>query len=294
MAVLALLLSVVASLVVLAAIFLPLERAFPARPGLAVRRAGWRTDLAFLLGQYLGWNALVLVAVGALARAASAAEPGPVRAAFAACPAPVQAVLAVLASDLAVYLAHRLQHRVPFLWRFHAVHHSAPVLDALAAHREHPLDTLWTLTAINLPPALLGAPMHALAGLAAARGLWAIFLHAHVDVRLGPVQWLVGSPALHRWHHAPVRDPGNYANLSPLLDLLFGTYRAPPGLPPRVGVSEPWPDGYLRMLAHPFRRRRRAPAAASPGPRGPCPVTPRTDAGGGRRASPSGSPTRPA
>ena len=52
-------------------------------------------------------------------------------------------------SDLCVYWGHRLQHRVDFLWRFHAIHHSAEHLDWLAAHREHPLDTVYTATMIT-------------------------------------------------------------------------------------------------------------------------------------------------
>src|SRR5262245_8646570 len=138
-----------ASLLFVAAVFAPLERAFPARPGQPFFRPAFRTDLAFFLGQYLVWNGLVLSLFAPLSRALAAAEPEGFRAAFAAQPFWLQAVEVVLASDLLVYWGHRVQHRVPFLWRFHAVHHAAERLDWLAAHREHPVDSVYTLTLVN-------------------------------------------------------------------------------------------------------------------------------------------------
>src|SRR5262245_2416101 len=125
MTVLALLLATGASLLLIAAVFVPLERAFPAQPGQRFFRPAWLTDLAFFLGQYLLWNGLVLAALAPLAKALAAASPHGIRAAVAAQPWWLQAVEVVLLSDLCVYWGHRLQHRVGFLWRFHAVHHSA-------------------------------------------------------------------------------------------------------------------------------------------------------------------------
>jgi sterol desaturase/sphingolipid hydroxylase (fatty acid hydroxylase superfamily) len=60
--------------------------------------------------------------------------------------------------DFLIYWAHRLQHAVLLLWRFHSIHHSAEHLDWLAAHREHPLDTVYTMGVINLPAFVLGTP----------------------------------------------------------------------------------------------------------------------------------------
>ena len=88
------------------------------------------------------------------------------------------------------------------------------------------------------------------------RGLWALFIHSNVRVSLGPLRMLVGSPELHHWHHARDRFHGNYANLSPLMDLLFGTYRCPPEEPEALGLAEPFPRGYLAQLLHAFRRPR--------------------------------------
>lgn len=90
--------------------------------------------------------------------------------------------------------------------------------DWLAAHREHSLDTVYTMGLINLPAFLLGFPLETLAGLAAFRGIWAIYIHSNVLLPIGPLRWFIGAPELHHWHHDRTRDAGNYANISPLMD----------------------------------------------------------------------------
>ena len=244
-----------ASFLVLFAIFRPLEQAFPAKPAQGFFRPHWTTDLAFLLGQYLLFNGAVLWVLGKLAPAIHAATPDAVRAWVGSLSGWVQFVLVVLLGDFLIYWGHRLQHRVDFLWRFHCVHHSAEHLDWLAAHREHPVDSLYTILLVNLPVFALGFPVESLAYFAAFRGLWAIFIHANVRLPIGPLRLLVGAPELHHWHHDRDRDAGNYANVSPLMDLLFGTYHCPDHEPQRVGVNEAVPAGYIGQMLYPFRRR---------------------------------------
>lgn len=169
----------------------------------------------------------------------------------------IQCVEVVILSDLCIYWAHRIQHKVPFLWRFHSIHHSAEHLDWLAAHREHPLDTIYTIFVINLPALLLGFPLEIMAGFIAFRGLWAIYIHSNVRLPIGPLRVLIGAPELHHWHHDKNRDFGNYANLSPLMDLIFGTYRCPDHEPESFGVSEPMPKTYWGQLWHPFQKKKR-------------------------------------
>jgi sterol desaturase/sphingolipid hydroxylase (fatty acid hydroxylase superfamily) len=206
-----------------------------------------------LLGQYLVWNAVILWVLLHVGHWVELTVPSTFRAAVAAQPFWLQAVEVVLLSDFFIYWGHRLQHRMPFLWRFHSVHHSAEHLDWLAAHREHPLDTVYTTSLINLPIFLLGFPVATLAGLIAFRGLWAIYIHSNVRLPTGPLRVLLGAPELHHWHHDRDRDAGNYANISPIMDKLFGTYRCPDHEPEAFGISEPIPRSYLGQMLHPFR-----------------------------------------
>lgn len=248
------LLAAAASFFFLALVFRPLEWAFPARKGQRFFRPEWVTDAAFFLGGYFLWGGLVLEALGSLSVWAQWVTPTGFRGAVAAQPWWAQAFEVIVLSDFCVYWGHRLQHRMPLLWRFHSIHHSAEHLDWLAAHREHPVDSIYTMALINLPAFVLGFPLQTLAGLVAFRGIWAIYIHSNVRLPLGPLRMLIGAPELHHWHHDCARDAGNYANISPLMDILFGTYRCPNHEPERFGVKEPIPRSYLGQLLYPFTR----------------------------------------
>lgn len=245
------------SLLLLFAVFRPLELAFPAKPGQRFFRPHFLTDLAYLLGQYLFFNAAVYWLLLKFQPFLQAAVPDRFRHAIAGLHPVLQILIVVILGDVLIYWGHRIQHRVGFLWRFHAIHHSAEHLDWLAAHREHPLDSVYTILIVNLPIFALGFSIPALASFAAFRGLWAIFIHSNVRLPLPFLRVLLGSPELHHWHHDRDRDAGNYANLSPLMDKLFGTYRCPPHEPEAFGLKVPMPQSYWSQMLWPFRRARR-------------------------------------
>jgi sterol desaturase/sphingolipid hydroxylase (fatty acid hydroxylase superfamily) len=251
------------SLCFLVIVFRPLEMLFPAKPGQAMLRPAWLTDLCFFLGQYLLWSGLVLWALSHVGVWLDGAIPQGFRQDVAAQPWWLQAVEVVVLSDLLIYWGHRLQHRVGFLWRFHAVHHSAEHLDWLAAHREHPLDSIYTVGLINLPALILGFPLETLVGLITFRGIWAIYIHSNVRLPIGPLRYILGSPQIHHWHHDRDRDAGNYANLSPIMDLLFGTYHCPDHEPEAFGLHEPGPRTYLGHMIRPLLPARRRLAVES-------------------------------
>lgn len=240
------------SLLFLCALFVPLERVFPAKAGQKFFRPSWWLDLTFFIGQYALWTAAVIWLLNRFGDRLDGAIPAGFREAVAAQPWWLQAVEVVLLSDLLIYWGHRLQHNVPFLWRFHATHHSAEHLDWLAAHREHPVDTVYTMGLINLPAFMLGFPLETLAGLAAFRGIWAIYIHSNVRLPIGPLRWFIGAPELHHWHHDKDRYAGNYANISPLMDLLFGTYTCPDHEPRAFGTEERTPRTYVGHMLRPL------------------------------------------
>lgn len=240
------------SLIFLIIVFLPMEKVFPAKKNQAFFRKAWWMDLCFYLGQYLIWGAFVIWVLSFFSVWLYKIVPQDFRNSVATQPWWLQAIEVVLLSDFLIYWGHRLQHRIGFLWRFHKVHHSSQTLDWLAAHREHPLDTVYTVGIINTPAFILGFPLETIAGFIAFRGIWAIYIHSNVRLPLKPIRWLIGAPELHHWHHDLDRDAGNYANISPLMDIIFGTYVCPDHEPEHFGIHEKFPKHYVGQLIHPL------------------------------------------
>jgi sterol desaturase/sphingolipid hydroxylase (fatty acid hydroxylase superfamily) len=236
-----------------------LERAFPARIGRGFREPDFVTDAGFFLGQYVVWSALAVTLLASLHGFLDAHAWVGLRSAARQLPPWLLAAVAVVLGDLLVYWLHRAFHHFDLLWRFHAVHHSSERLDWLAAHREHPVDGVLVQTAQNLPAMLLGLPFELLAVLIVFRGAWSILIHSNVRLPLGPLRILFGAPELHHFHHARLpRTEHNFANLAPWLDVVFGTYHCPKDSEPYpLGLSTPWPRGYVSQLAHPFTLRTR-------------------------------------
>ncbi|MBM3974417.1 MAG: sterol desaturase family protein [Planctomycetes bacterium] len=229
-------------------VFLPLERLSPLRDQ-PTFRPEWPTDLAWFVASAVSvqiTTALVLAPGNALASALPAA-----RATVSALPLPLQFLLAVLVADLAQYWIHRACHRWPWLWRFHAIHHSATAMDWLAGSRLHVVDALLTRALVYAAIAALGFDLAAIAAYLAFVAAQATFVHANVrwDLRwLEP--WLV-TPRIHHWHHADELPDGNFAVHLPWIDRLFGTLRSPPeGWPARYGLAggAVGPRGFWRQL----------------------------------------------
>ena len=235
----------------LAFVFSPMEKVFPAKSQ-SFFRPKWIMDFCFFIGQYLLWGGFVLWVLNSFEENLNSIVSPAFQNEIKQFPFLLQVFGVLLLSDLLIYWGHRLQHDVDFLWRFHKVHHSAEHLDWLAAHREHPIDSIYTMGLINLPAFLVGFPLEAIAGVIAFRGIWAIYIHSNVRLPIGHLRILIGAPELHHWHHDLDRRAGNYANISPIMDVIFGTYKCPKTEPAKYGIKEESPETYLGLLAEPL------------------------------------------
>jgi sterol desaturase/sphingolipid hydroxylase (fatty acid hydroxylase superfamily) len=211
--------------------------------------------------------AVLLAALGGIDAAAETVMPQ-LRQWIAIQPLLAQAALTLVAGDLGVYGIHRLQHTVPWLWRFHAVHHSAEELDWLVGFRFHPIDLFLLRLASIGPLVALHVTPSAIAIFIAVSGWQGWLVHANVRVPYGPLRWLLVSPEFHHWHHSAEREAydKNYASLVASWDVLFGTVYLPRGRQPEsYGIEERMPAGWIGRLVHPFRRRiaTSSPIAAS-------------------------------
>ncbi|WP_340199526.1 sterol desaturase family protein [Ascidiimonas sp. W6] len=246
----------VVSFIFLMAVFVPMEKVFPAKKSQKFFRSKWVLDFCFFVGQYLIWSGLILWTLNNFADFLTSIIPNSFQSKVGNQPYLLQVLEVLILSDFLIYWGHRLQHHVDFLWRFHKVHHSAESLDWLAAHREHPIDSIYTIGLINLPAFIMGFPLESIAGIIAFRGIWAIYIHSNVRVPHGPIKILIGAPELHHWHHDLDRRAGNYANISPIMDVIFGTYKCPDKEPEKFGIREEIPSSYLGQLLEPLLPKR--------------------------------------
>jgi sterol desaturase/sphingolipid hydroxylase (fatty acid hydroxylase superfamily) len=254
-------------LVLMSVIFLPLEFWFAAHERPASRKATL-SDLGyyFISGFVPHW--LLIIPLSLAAYATYSIVPWRFHAAVATLPVWLSALLAFVLADLGFYWGHRLMHRVPFLWRFHAVHHEPEHLYFLISARAHPVDNVIIRLCGLIPIYVLGvgAPQSVRGTLMATlvmllMTVWGFFIHANLRWRYGPFEWLVATPAFHHWHHnrSELRDR-NFASMLPVWDWLFGTLHLPAHWTPSYGVDEALPQSIIGQLLYPL--------GAAPGPTG--------------------------
>ncbi|MBV8983966.1 MAG: sterol desaturase family protein [Acidimicrobiia bacterium] len=255
-------------LVVLAVVFVPLEKVFALHPQKVLRKE-WATDVVHYVVNNLLTTAVMLVAVVIVGTVLKALVPDSVRSGLAGLPWGMQVTMALVIAGIGGYWGHRATHSVPVLWKFHKVHHSIKEMDWLAAAHLHPVDQAFTRSCAVLPLYALGFTRATFGAFLVFTTLQAIFIHANVRLTFGPLKWVIGTPEFHHWHHAnqPEAYNTNFAGEFPWIDLLFGTLHVPDGeRPQRYGIDEDVPQGYLRQLAWPFR------STARPSPQLPPPA----------------------
>lgn len=246
------------NLLVLAAIFVPLERSKPQRPDQLVFRPGWTVDSVHFLVSHLLLQVVSFLVVAPATWIQHQVTPNPIAGELAALPLLLQFPLIVIVADGVQYGVHRAFHQVPFLWRFHAVHHSSQTLDWLAGFRLHLIDAVVTRALVLTPLIWLGFSQQALAAYLVFVSFHAVFIHANWGVNVSWLEPVLVTPRVHHFHHASDDEAidKNFGVHVPWFDLLFGTRHAPKGQWPKAyGLhGSQLPESYLAQLVAPFRR----------------------------------------
>ena len=243
---------VILYIIAVSIVFIPLELSYQSIK-VKVFRKEWLIDLSFYFGQTLLWNSVTVFLLSFVFDKINLHWIKDLQITFQLQPIWLQIIVVILISDFFIYWGHRLQHKYDFLWRFHKIHHTAETVDYIAAFREHPLDNIYTRGLETLPAVLLGFDLNLIIGFLTFRGLWALFIHSNVNIRLGFLEILFGSPHLHHWHHElEFRGKCNYANLSPLMDILFGTFHSPPQSASKFGIQDKISRSYFGQLIEPM------------------------------------------
>ncbi len=248
-----------------------IESVRPDRRARAATLPRWLAHLGVYTASLLLGSAVLPSVVFALVTDRVRAEAAGVFAPIEAWGGPLAVLVAgFLAIDLIIYWMHRLEHRVPLLWRLHAVHHADPDMDVSTTLLHHPLAYVLTAGVVGFTLMGLGLPGWVFPVYAVFEVAAGAFQHvaAPVPDRLDrALRWLIVTPGMHQMHHSADRahHDTNYASVLSLWDRLFGTFAvldadARAGL--QYGVAPaPAGHGFVDVMVQPFRR-----VSGEPGP----------------------------
>jgi len=148
-------------------------------------------------------------------------------------PSPIKIIMAVFVVDFIIYWIHRAQHHYEVLWRTHAWHHSIEQMYWFAGFRTSFLHSL----IYNIPQVVIPVTLFRLSPAEAGVGYSLALLiqfweHTNLNVNVGPLAWLIITPAYHRIHHSATAQRGkNLGTTFSLWDRMFGTYVDPASVP---------------------------------------------------------------
>jgi sterol desaturase/sphingolipid hydroxylase (fatty acid hydroxylase superfamily) len=144
--------------------------------------------------------------------------------------------------EFAYYWYHRLSHEVRWMWASHAVHHTPEEMTLLSAVRLGWTNLISAGWLVYLPVMFMGFDPRMVIILLALDLRFQFFLHTEARVNLGPLEWILNTPAHHRVHHAsnaPYIDK-NYGGALIIFDRMFGTFAAErEDEPLRYGLDHP-------------------------------------------------------
>jgi len=246
--------------------FAPLERIVPHRRAQRLFRIEWREDLFYYLVSSMMVQVFSFLSLApSKTLVANTNSWDSFREAVASTPWVLQFVIVIFLSDMAQYWYHRTFHRYPFLWGFHAVHHSAKSMDWLAGARMHVVDLVLLRGVTALPMMTLGFSPSVLQAYIGFVYIYSSLLHANVK---GDFNWLghwIATPRFHHWHHGLEKEAFdvNFAIHFPWIDKMFGTFYYPPSKwPENYGVPEEVPRGYVKQFAYPWTRKKSSSATS--------------------------------
>jgi sterol desaturase/sphingolipid hydroxylase (fatty acid hydroxylase superfamily) len=248
-------------------IFIPIERVLGRREQ-PIFRFEWREDLLYFTISSLMVQALTFLSLTPAMTILKHTQWEHLRGAVASQPVVLQFLEIMFLTDLVQYWVHRAFHRVPFLWKFHAVHHSAQQMDWLAGSRMHVIEIVCLRGFTVIPMYVLGFAEPALYGYIFFVYLFSTLVHSNLRLKFGPLGYWFVTPLYHHWHHGIEKEAidVNFAVHFPILDWLFGTYYLPADghWPSGYGIAgHPVPKGFVAQFLYPFMPEKTAGGAAT-------------------------------
>jgi len=241
-------------LLLMAIIYVPLERVWPQYPKQGTFRNEWTLDVVYFMSTHLPIQILSFLVLLSSIQATKYLGVPALQALIARMPWLLQFFLAALVADITEYFVHLAFHKVPFLWRFHAVHHSSKALDWIAGSRSHFVDDT-LVRGFVLAPLTLGFSKSIIFAYLIFVTLHATWVHCNFGPNAKWIEEFLAMPRYHHWHHTSQKEgiDKNFAIHFPWIDKIFGTYYYPATWPEHYGLDgEEISPSFLGQTIDPF------------------------------------------
>jgi sterol desaturase/sphingolipid hydroxylase (fatty acid hydroxylase superfamily) len=244
-------------LFLMALIYVPLERLWPQYPEQGTFRPQWTLDVVYFLSTHLPIQILSFLVLFPATEATRFLAVPSLAHVIAQLPWLLQLLLAISVADFAEWTVHFALHKVPFLWRFHSIHHSSKALDWIAGSRSHFFDDT-LVRGFILVPLMLGFSQNIILAYLVFVTLHATWTHCNFRPNIPWLEKFLVMPRYHHWHHSSQKEAidKNFAIHFPWVDKLLGTSYCPPHWPERYGLNgEEIPRGFIRQTYEPFFKK---------------------------------------
>ncbi|HMI51682.1 MAG TPA: sterol desaturase family protein [Candidatus Saccharimonadales bacterium] len=246
-------------LFLMALIYVPLERLWPQYPQQGTFRKEWTLDVVYFMSTHLPLQILSFLVLLPATQATKYLGVPVLQGFIGRMPWLLQFFLAVVVADLAEYFIHLALHKVPFLWRFHAVHHSSQALDWIAGSRSHFVDDT-LVRGFILAPLMLGFSQSIILAYLIFVTIHATWTHCNFGPNAKWLEKYLVMPRYHHWHHTSQKEAidKNFAIHFPWIDKLFGTYHFPDEWPEQYGLAgEELSPSFFGQTIEPFTRKKK-------------------------------------
>jgi sterol desaturase/sphingolipid hydroxylase (fatty acid hydroxylase superfamily) len=246
-------------LLLMALIYVPLERIWPRYPEQGTFRKGWTQDVVYFMSTHLPIQILSFLVLLPATQATKYLGVPALQALIARTPWILQFCLAVVVADVAEYFIHLALHKIPFLWRFHSIHHSSKALDWIAGSRSHFVDDT-LVRGFILVPLMFGFSQPIILAYLVFVTLHATWTHCNFGPNAKWLEKVLVMPRYHHWHHTSQKEgiDKNFAIHFPWIDRIFGTYYYPDKWPEVYGLDgEEISPTFLGQTIEPFVAKRK-------------------------------------
>jgi sterol desaturase/sphingolipid hydroxylase (fatty acid hydroxylase superfamily) len=249
----------VLDMLLMALIYVPLERLWPQYPDQGTFRNQWTLDVVYFMSTHLPIQILSFLVLLPATQAVKYLGVPALQHLIARMPWLLQFALAVVIADFAEYFIHFALHKVPFLWRFHAIHHSSKALDWIAGSRSHFVDDT-LVRGFILVPLMFGFSQAIIFAYLIFVTLHATWTHCNFGPNAKWLEKCLVMPRYHHWHHTSQKEgiDKNFAIHFPWIDRIFGTYYYPDAWPEKYGLDgEEISPGFWGQTVEPFTPRKK-------------------------------------